>query len=62
MRSRLFDGCIRTLKPGGILILQGYTPKQLEFGTGGPAKVEHLYTEKAFRLFRNDGYSGVEKL
>lgn len=46
MRSRLFANCIRTLKPGGILILQGYTPRQPEFGTGGPAKVEHLYTEK----------------
>lgn len=46
MRSRLFANCIRTLKPGGILIIQGYTPKQLEYGTGGPTKVEHLYTEK----------------
>lgn len=54
MRSRLFDGCIRTLKPGGILILQGYTPKQLEFGTGGPAKVEHLYTEEML-----SGYFGM---
>ena len=45
MRTRLFANCIRTLKQGGILILQGYTPKQLEFKTGGPPRIEHLYTE-----------------
>ena len=35
---------IRTLKPGGLLLLQGYTPRQLDFGTGGPRAVENLYT------------------
>ena len=49
MRTRLFANCIRTLKPGGILILQGYTPRQLEMGTGGPSRVEHLYTEEMLR-------------
>jgi hypothetical protein len=34
----------RALKPGGLLILQGYTPKQLNHATGGPKQVEHLYT------------------
>jgi SAM-dependent methyltransferase len=28
----------RALKSGGVLIIQGYTPKQLEYGTGGPSK------------------------
>jgi hypothetical protein len=32
------------LKPGGLLIIQGYTPKQLQYGTGGPKQVENLYT------------------
>jgi len=32
------------LKPGGLLILQGYTPKQLEYKTGGPSNVDNLYT------------------
>lgn len=49
MRTRLFANCIRTLKPGGVLILQGYTPKQLEFKTGGPPLREHLYTEALLR-------------
>jgi hypothetical protein len=28
------------------LILQGYTPKQLEYGTGGPKEPESLYTRE----------------
>jgi hypothetical protein len=36
----------RALKPGGLLILEGYTPKQLEHGTGGPKQIEHLYTRE----------------
>ena len=34
----------RTLKPGGLLLIEGYTPKQLEYGTGGPKAIENLYT------------------
>ena len=33
----------RALKPGGLLLLQGYTPKQLEFKTGGPSNRDNLY-------------------
>jgi hypothetical protein len=36
----------RALKPGGLLIVQGYTPRQLEYGTGGPKQLEHLYTRE----------------
>lgn len=49
MRARLFANCIKTLKKGGLIILQGYTPKQLEYKTGGPDIVEHLYTEEMLR-------------
>jgi SAM-dependent methyltransferase len=45
LRDRLFLNIIRCLKPGGVLILQGYTPKQLEYKTGGPPCVDHLYTK-----------------
>lgn len=44
MRRRLFQNLMRSLKPGGILVLQGYTPKQLEYKTGGPPFLDHLYT------------------
>ena len=47
----------RALKSSGVLIIQGYTPKQLVYGTGGPMQVENLYTramlEQAFGDFRD---------
>jgi 2-polyprenyl-3-methyl-5-hydroxy-6-metoxy-1,4-benzoquinol methylase len=46
MRERLFANMTRTLRPGGLLVLQGYTPKQLGYGTGGPPIQSHLYTEE----------------
>ena len=48
-RARVFAGMLRALAPGGILLLQGYTPKQHEYGTGGPKQVENLYTEALLR-------------
>lgn len=52
-RARLFERIVRSLKPGGVLVLQGYTPKQLDYRTGGPPILSHLYTrallESAFR-------------
>lgn len=49
MRERLFYNIKRGLKPGGTLLLQGYTPKQLEYKTGGPPLASHLYTEAMLR-------------
>jgi len=43
-RALKWAGMRRALKPDGLLIIQGYTPKQLEYGTGGPKQVENLYT------------------
>ena len=48
-RARIFEGIKRTLKPGGVLLIEGYGPKQLEYGTGGPKKLENLYTEELLR-------------
>ena len=62
-RDLKWAGMRRTLKPGGLLIVQGYTPKQLTYGTGGPKEIENLYTramlEDAFRGF--DDVSIVEE-
>lgn len=49
MRERLFANIRRCLKPGGHLVLQGYTPKQLEYRTGGPPIAAHLYTRQLLR-------------
>ncbi len=51
-RPKKWAGMRRALKRGGLLILQGYTPKQLDYATGGPKNVAQLYTrdllERAF--------------
>jgi SAM-dependent methyltransferase len=49
LRERLFAHIQRCLMPGGTLVLQGYTPKQLEYRTGGPPVASHLYTEVLLR-------------
>ena len=48
-RPRQLAGMKQAVKPGGLLFLQGYTPKQLEYRTGGPSAVENLYTEALLR-------------
>ncbi|RME15760.1 MAG: class I SAM-dependent methyltransferase [Alphaproteobacteria bacterium] len=48
-RAQVFDGMMRALKPGGVLLLHGYTPEQIAHGTGGPPQVENLYTEALLR-------------
>lgn len=48
-RRALFDSMKRTLRPGGLIVLQGYTPKQLDYRTGGPSAVENLYTAALLR-------------
>ncbi|MGZ5844836.1 MAG: class I SAM-dependent methyltransferase [Xanthobacteraceae bacterium] len=56
-RAKKWAGMRKALKRGGLLIIQGYTPTQLQYGTGGPKQVENLYTramlEEAFRDFRD---------
>ena len=49
MRARLFANAMGALKVGGILVLQGYGPRQLEFKTGGPSLLSHLYTTDLLR-------------
>ncbi len=48
-RARLFDNLQRSLRVGGSLVLQGYTPRQLAYGTGGPPQRSHLYTAPLLR-------------
>jgi SAM-dependent methyltransferase len=43
-RTQVFAGIARALKPGGLLLLEGYTPKQVKYGTGGPKEPENMYT------------------
>jgi SAM-dependent methyltransferase len=55
-RAQKWNGMRRALEPGGLLIILGYTPKQLDYGTGGPKQLDQLYTramlEEAFAGYR----------
>ena len=53
-RARLFAHMKSALKPNGLILLQGYTPKQLDYRTGGPPSLDHLYTEALLRDAFND--------
>jgi hypothetical protein len=58
MRDRLFANMVKALKPGGFLVLQGYTPRQLEYRTGGPPHASHMYTPQLLR----EAFAGMEIL
>lgn len=48
-RPGVFRRLAAALKPGGWLVMQGYTPKQVEYRTGGPPQPENMYTESLLR-------------
>ena len=50
IRAALHERCLRGLAPGGVFVLEGFTPRQLEFGTGGPKSRELLMELDVVRL------------
>ncbi|MDG1739272.1 MAG: class I SAM-dependent methyltransferase [Paracoccaceae bacterium] len=55
-RTEIFEGMKKTVKPGGTILLHGYTPKQIEYGTGGPGVAANLYTPEILA----DAFEGFE--
>lgn len=49
MRAELFAGMARAVRPGGLLLLHGYAPRQVDYGTGGPPDAQNMYTEALLR-------------
>lgn len=49
IRDRQFADLRRTLAPGGVLMLHGFTPDQVALGTGGPGNPAHMYTVDLLR-------------
>lgn len=43
-REPVFAGMKAAIKPGGLLLLEGYRPEQVDYGTGGPPRRENMYT------------------
>ena len=44
MREEVHAKMLAALRPGGLLVLQAFSPGQLKFTSGGPKQVELLYT------------------
>lgn len=42
LRQQVHQRALQGLKTGGIFLLEGYTPRQLAFGTGGPKMLDLL--------------------
>jgi SAM-dependent methyltransferase len=47
IRVPLYASVVRGLRPGGVLVLEAYTPRQLERDTGGPKDPDMLMTRAA---------------
>lgn len=43
-RTKVFAGLAAALRPGGLLLLHGYAPRQVDYGTGGTRRRENMYT------------------
>lgn len=49
LRAKIHHNMLRALKPGGLLILEAFTPEQLKFHSGGPKDANLLYTAELLR-------------
>ena len=58
LRGRIFRRIEASLKPGGLLLIEGYRPEQLAYGTGGPPDAENMYTEAVLR----EAFAGMDIL
>jgi len=57
-RPAFFANLKKALKPGGLLLMQGYRPEQLAYRTGGPPDAERLYT----RALLESGFGDMSEL
>jgi SAM-dependent methyltransferase len=53
-RDALFANLKNALAPGGLLLIQGYRPKQLEYRTGGPPTAARMYTREILQAEFSD--------
>jgi SAM-dependent methyltransferase len=44
VREQVFAGMRSAVRPGGLMLLEGYRPEQVDYGTGGPPRPENMYT------------------
>lgn len=65
LRAAVNARIVRSLRPGGRLVLEAYTPRQLAFGTGGPPVAAMLYEPEDLRAelagLRFDVFHEIER-
>ena len=49
LRRAVHRSCVESLRPGGVLLPEAYTPAQLEFKTGGPPTVDMMMDAESLR-------------
>jgi SAM-dependent methyltransferase len=49
LRVRVHRAAVAGLRPGGVFVLEAYTPRQLELKTGGPPNLELMMTLDVLR-------------
>lgn len=55
-RSLVFEGCRKTVKPGGRVLVHGFSAEQMGYESGGPRVLDQLYTEALLA----DAFAGFE--
>ena len=58
LRPQIHARMLAALKPGGLLIIEAFTPAQLQFSSGGPKQLELLYTAEILQ----EDFTGTEVL
>jgi cyclopropane fatty-acyl-phospholipid synthase-like methyltransferase len=48
-QSQIIAGMKRATRPGGMVLLEGYSTRQLQYQTGGPSNPAQLWTEDLLR-------------
>jgi SAM-dependent methyltransferase len=49
LRRDVHRRCAEGLRPGGVMLLEAYTPKQLDYKTGGPPNAEMMMDGRVLR-------------
>jgi len=58
VRAKVHGAMLRSVKPGGLVILEAFSTSQLKYSSGGPKRVELLYTAE---MLRRD-FAGTEAI
>lgn len=49
LRAEVHRHCVEGLRPGGMMLLEAYTPAQLEYKTGGPSTTEMMMDTESLK-------------